>query len=227
MTANAARLRDLPADDRPRERLAARGAGALSNRELVALLLGTGYRRHSALSVAEDLVASGLRDLAGRSLPELTRETGVGRAKAARILAALELGARVASEPRRPSRGFKTPADAGGYLLPRYGSRPVEVFGLLALDVRHRLKREAIVSTGCLTASLVHPREVFQEAVLCRAAALVLFHNHPSGDPEPSAEDVALTRRLGAAGTLMGIEVLDHLILGAAGWVSLKERGVL
>lgn len=220
-------LRDLPAEDRPRERLARSGATALSNRELVALLLGTGHRHASALSVAEQLVASGLRDLAGRSLPDLMRETGVGRAKATRILAALELGARVATEPRGPSPAFTSPADAGRYLLPRYASRPVEVFGLLALDVRHRLRREVVVSTGCLTASLVHPREVFQEAVVCRAAALVLFHNHPSGDPEPSAEDLALTRRLSSAGALMGIEVLDHVILGAASWVSLKERGIL
>jgi DNA repair protein RadC len=106
-------------------------------------------------------------------------------------------------------------------------ARPVETFGLLALDARHRLRREAVVSVGCLTASLVHPREVFQEAVVSRAAALVLFHNHPSGDPEPSAEDLALTRRLAAAGSLMGIEVLDHLVLGAGRYVSLKERGVL
>ena len=100
-------------------------------------------------------------------------------------------------------------------------------FGLLALDVRHRLRREVVVSVGCLTASLVHPREVFQEAVVSRAAALVLFHNHPSGDPEPSAEDLALTRRLVQAGTLMGIEVLDHVVLGRGRYVSLKERGVL
>ena len=93
--------------------------------------------------------------------------------------------------------------------------------------MRHRLKREAVISVGCLTSSLVHPREVFQEAVVARAAALVLFHNHPSGDPEPSAEDIALTRRLAQAGALMGIEVLDHLILGAGRFVSLKERGVL
>src|SRR4030095_6386859 len=138
-----------------------------------------------------------------------------------------ELGARLASEGRAAAPCFKTAADAGRFLLPRYGARPVETFGLLARDVRHRLKREAVVSTGCLTSSLVHPREVFQEAVVSRAAALLLFHNPPSGDPEPSAEDLALTRRLAAAGTLMGIEVLDHLILGAGRWVSLKDRGVL
>jgi DNA repair protein RadC len=220
-------LAAIPAEDRPRERLARSGAGALSTRELVAILLGTGYRSRSALDVAERVVAAGLRDLAGRSLADLEREPGVGRAKAARILAGLELGTRVATEPRRAAPTFKAPADAGRYLLPLYGSRPVEVFGILALDVRHRLRREVVISTGCLTSSLVHPREVFQEAVLCRAAAILLFHNHPSGDAEPSSEDVALTRRLAAAGALMGIEVLDHVIVGAAAWVSLKERGIL
>jgi DNA repair protein RadC len=220
-------MRHLPAEDRPRERLARLGTGALSNRELVAILLGKGARGASALEVAEGLLDSGLRGLAGRSLPDLTRERGLGRAKASRVLAALELGARLASEGRAGGGSFRTAADAGRFLLPRYGARPVETFGLLALDVRHRLKREVVVSTGCLTSSLVHPREVFQEAVVARAAALVLFHNHPSGDPEPSSEDLALTRRLAAAGTLMGIEVLDHLILGAGRFVSLKDRGVL
>jgi DNA repair protein RadC len=224
----AARLmRHLPAEDRPRERLARHGASALSNRELVAILLGTGARGVSALDVSEGLLQAGLRGLAGRSLPDLTGEHGLGGAKAARVLAALELGARLASEGRQGGPSFRTAADAGHFLLPRYGARPVETFGLLALDVRHRLKREVVVSTGCLTSSLVHPREVFQEAVVARAAALVLFHNHPSGDPEPSGEDLALTRRLAAAGTLMGIEVLDHLILGAGRFVSLKDRGVL
>lgn len=217
----------MPAEERPRERLARHGAAALSNRELLALLVGTGARRLSALDLAERLIGSGLRDLAGRSLSELEGERGLGRAKAARLLAALELGARVASEGREAAPAFRAPEESARYLLPRYGSRPVETFGLLALDVRHRLKREAVISVGCLTSSLVHPREVFQEAVVSRAAALVLFHNHPSGDPEPSAEDISLTRRLASAGTLMGIEVLDHLVLGAGRYVSLKQRGIL
>jgi DNA repair protein RadC len=221
------RVCDLPEEERPRERLARQGVGALSSRELVALLLGTGTRNASALDLAEDLLASGLRGLAGRSLPELERERGLGRAKATRLLAALELGSRLASEGRFAAPCFRTPDETARYLLPRYGARPVETFGLLALDVRHRLRREAVISVGCLTSSLVHPREVFQEAVVSRAAALVLFHNHPSGDPEPSAEDVSLTRRLASAGTLMGIEILDHLVLGAARYTSLKQRGVL
>ena len=220
-------VRDLPVEDRPRERLARLGAGALSNRELLAVLVGSGSRRGSALDLAEGLLGAGLRELAGRSLAELEGEHGLGRAKATRVLAALELGARLASEGRTPAAAFRTPESAARYLLPRYGARPVETFGLLALDVRHRLKHEAVVSVGCLTSSLVHPREVFKEAVSARAAALVLFHNHPSGDPEPSAEDVSITRRLASAGTLLGIEVLDHVILGAGRFVSLKERGVL
>jgi DNA repair protein RadC len=220
-------VRDLPLEDRPRERLARLGAGALSNRELLAVLVGSGSRRGSALDLAEGLLGAGLRDLAGRSLAELEGEHGLGRAKATRVLAALELGARLASDGRTPSAAFRTPESSARYLLPRYGARPVETFGLLALDVRHRLKHEAVVSVGCLTSSLVHPREVFKEAVSARAAALILFHNHPSGDPEPSAEDVSITRRLVSAGTLLGIEVLDHVILGAGRFVSLKERGVL
>jgi DNA repair protein RadC len=221
------RVHDLPPEERPRERLARQGATALSNRELLALLVGTGSRRDSVLDVSDRLLASGLHGLAGRSLSELRRERGLGLAKATRVLAALELGSRLASDPPGACQTFRAPADAARYLLPRYSARPVETFGLLALDVRHRLKREAVISVGCLTSSLVHPREVFQEAVVSRAAGLVLFHNHPSGDPEPSAEDVSLTRRLAAAGTLMGIEVLDHVILGAGRFVSLKDRGVL
>lgn len=226
-SATPRRVLDLPPEERPRERLARHGAAALSNRELLALLVGTGAPRASALDLAEGLLLSGLRGLASRSLAELEEERGLGRAKATRLLAALELGTRLASEGRSASPSFRTPEESARYLLPRYGARPVETFGLLALDVRNRLKKEAVVSIGCLTSSLVHPREVFQEAVVCRAAALVLFHNHPSGDPEPSAEDVALTRRLAAAGHLMGIEVLDHLILGAGRFVSLKDRGIL
>lgn len=225
--AGTRRLRDIPPEDRPRERMARHGAGALSNRELLAVLLGTGSASASAIEVGERLAGRGLRDLAGRTLVDLEREDGVGRAKATRVLAALELGARLASEGRSGAPAFTSAAATAAYLLPRYAARAVETFGVLALDVRRRLRHEAVVSVGCLTSSLVHPREVFQEAVVARAAALILFHNHPSGDPEPSPEDVALTRRLSSVGTLMGIEVLDHIVLGAGRFVSLKERGLL
>ncbi len=221
-------LLELPREERPRERMARLGPAALSDRELLATLIGTGARGVSALDVASELLGNdGLHALAARSMGELEGTRGLGRAKAARLMAALELGARVASRAGGPTPALQSPQEAARYLLPRYSARPVETFGLLALDARHRLRREAVISVGCLTASLVHPREVFQEAVVSRAAALVLIHNHPSGDPEPSAEDLALTRRLAAAGSLMGIEVLDHLVLGAGRFVSLKQRGQL
>jgi DNA repair protein RadC len=221
------RMQALPPEERPRERLSRLGPAALSSRELLALILGSGSARASALDIAEGLLRDGLRGLTSRSLAELLGESGLGPAQASRVVATMELGARAAAEggPQAPS--FRTPEESARYLLPRYSCRPTETFGLLCLDVRQRLKREVVVSVGCLTSSLVHPREVFQEAIVSRAAALVLFHNHPSGDPEPSAEDLALTRRLVSAGTLLGIQVLDHLILGAARCVSLKERGAL
>jgi DNA repair protein RadC len=221
------RLADLPSAERPRERLAQCGVSALASRELVALLLGTGAVGVSALDLADDLLRDGLRELGGRSLDELERQPGLGRAKAARLLAALELGARAASDALNPRPIFRTPEEAARYLLPRYGLRPVEVFGVLALDVRHRLRREVVVSMGSVNGSVVHPREVFSLAISSRASGVLLFHNHPSGDPEPSSDDLALTRRLASAGGLIGIDVLDHLILGAGRFVSLKSRGVL
>ena len=220
-------MQGLPIEERPRERLARQGARALSNRELIAVLLGTGSRRASVLDVADGVAAEGLRALVGCSVAELERREGLGRAKAARLLAALELGTRVSSEDAGGRPLFRTPEDSARYLLPRYGARPVETFGLLALDVRQRLKRDVVVSVGSLSGSLVHPREVFGEAIAARAATVLLFHNHPSGDPEPSGEDIEVTRRLAAAGGIMGIDVLDHLILGAGRYVSLKSRGVL
>jgi DNA repair protein RadC len=213
--------------ERPRERLARHGAPALSNRELIALLLGTGSSGVSALDLADGLLAQGLRELASRSLADLERRPGLGRAKATRVLAGLEIGARLASEAGGARPFLGSSAEVARHLLPRYGARPVETFGLLALDVRRRLRHEAVISVGCLTASLVHPREVFQEAIAGRAAAILVFHNHPSGDPEPSAEDLALTRRLASAGALLGIELLDHVILGAGRYVSLRDRGAL
>jgi len=177
-------------------------------------------------SLCRELSDLGVWRLAGQS-PDDFERMGLSPTRASQLAAALELGRRVlAGDPdARPT--FSAPSETALYLLPRYSPGTVERFGVLALDVRRRLIREQVVSVGCLTASLVHPREVFAVAISCRAAALVLFHNHPSGDPEPSHEDMALTRRLSAAGSLLGIEVLDHLVLGAGRYVSLKERGVL
>jgi DNA repair protein RadC len=142
-------------------------------------------------------------------------------------LAALELGRRTVTEQDNARPVFKTPVDAGRYLLPRFSCKSVEEFGLLVLDTRNRLKTIQIVSKGSLNGSLVHPREVYREAVAVQAAGLILFHNHPSGDPTPSREDLDLTRRLCDGGKLLGIEVLDHIVLGAGRYVSFKEKGLL
>lgn len=169
-------------------------------------------------------------DLAAAGLPALVREAEAGELPdeaARRLRAAFDLGRLLLTDtgPARPE--LSDPGTVARFLLPRHSHAAVELFGVLSLDARHRLIREDLISKGCLTASLVHPREVFACALATRAATLVLFHNHPSGDPEPSAEDLALTRRLAAAGALMGIEILDHLVLGHGRYVSLKSRGVL
>jgi DNA repair protein RadC len=157
---------------------------------------------------------------------DLTRLAGVGGAVAARILAGVELGRRTLTVPpaRRPR--FLSPREAAIFLLPQYGAHPVERFGVLLLDARHRWLRTRLLSSGSRDASLVHPREVFREAAIAGASALVAFHNHPSGDPTPSAEDVALTRRLVRAGEVMGIDVIDHLVLADTRFCSLKLLGV-
>lgn len=216
-------------EDRPREKLLARGAEVLGTNELLALVLGTGTPRLSALELANEILSSagGLSGLAHLSPNGLARLNGLKAARTARLVAALELGRRLLAEPSEPRPIFRTPDDVERYLLPRFSTRPVEEFGLLVLDTRNRLKRLQVISRGSLNGSLVHPREVFREAVALQAAGLVVFHNHPSGDPTPSREDLSLTRRLRQAGTIMGIEVLDHVIIGGSRCVSLKEKGLL
>ena len=220
---------DMAPEDRPREKLLARGAEVLGTNELLAVVLGTGTPRLSALELANEILSSagGLTGLAHLSPNGMARLKGLKTARTTRLVAALELGRRMLTEPSEPRPIFRTPDDAGKYLLPRFGAKPVEEFGLLILDTRNRLKRLQIISRGSLNGSLVHPREVFREAVALQAAGLVLFHNHPSGDPTPSREDQSLTRRLREAGNIMGIEVLDHVIVGRGRFVSLKEKGLL
>ncbi len=212
-------------DDRPRERLRRLGATALSDVELVAILLGSGVPGRDAVAVATDLlrVSGGAEGLAGVPMERLTRTRGVGLHRATRIAAAIELGRRAVARPRPPRCRIASPAVAAEYLLPRVGRLREEHFGLLLLDTRHRLIREVVISIGSLDASLVHPREVFRAAAEHSAAAIVLFHNHPSGDPTPSADDLVLTRRLVQAGELMGIGVVDHVVLGDASWHSVRE----
>lgn len=215
--------------DRPREKLARAGVSALGDNELVALLLGAGMRSRNALVVAQDVLDAigGVRGLAQAGLDDLLRVGGIGRPRAARLLAAIELGRRAMSRTDDDRPRFGSPADVGRYLLPLFGGHREERFGIVMLDAKKRLIRAETVSVGTLDASIAHPREVFRAAAIASASSIVVFHNHPSGDPLPSQDDVLLTARLVAAGDVMGIEVVDHLILGAGRWYSFRDGGLL
>ena len=219
----------LAPHDRPREKLDLLGSSVLGDNELLAVILGHGYRRANALDIANRVLgtAGGLHGLTRLSKGQLKRVPGVGPAKAAQILAAVELGRRTLSRSPAERALLRSPRDVATYLLPRYGAAAVEQFGIVMLDTKHRVVRASVLSIGTLDASLVHPREVFRAATAGGAAAVVLFHNHPSGDPTPSVDDVALTERMVQAGAIMGIEVLDHVVLADVRYFSFKESGRL
>jgi len=215
--------------DRPREKLQRMGPGGLGDNELLAVVLGYGRANASALDLANAVLAGvgGLDRLARARYDDLRSVAGIGAARAGQIVAAVELGRRTLTRAARERVQVTSPRDVAELLLPQYGSRSVEQFGVVLLDTKRRVLRTTIVTVGTLDASIVHPREIFREAASAGAAALVLFHNHPSGDPEPSEDDVLLTRRLVAAGVLMGIDVVDHVILADARYCSLREKGFL
>ena len=222
-------MKDLAPGDRPREKLLRHGAAALGDNELVALVLGSGCRRTGALALANALLAArgGLHGMVRSTSDDLSRVAGIGVAKAAQLLAAVELGRRTLTRAPQARVPLRSPSEAAAYLMPAFGSRPVEHFGIVLLDAKHRVLRTTLLAVGTLNATIVEPRDVFREAALGAASAIVVFHNHPSGDPAPSADDVALTRRLVAAGALMGIDVVDHVILGDVRYCSFKEMGQL
>jgi DNA repair protein RadC len=222
-------VKDVAPADRPREKLARAGAAALGDNELVALVLGHGTARASALALANVVLAraGGVRGLARTGLAQVLGVAGVGTARGARLLAAIELGRRAIVHPQEERPRFAAPDDLARFLVPQFGGRPVEHFGAVLLDGRNRLLRTAIVSVGTLDAIVVHPRDIFREALLEVAAAVVLFHNHPSGDPTPSREDLLVTRRMVDAGVVMGIEVLDHLVLAETAYYSFRDNGQL
>jgi len=222
-------MNELSPDDRPREKLMAHGAQALGDNELVAVVVGSGCRGRDALAVANELLAArgGLHGLSRSTADELRRASGIGRVKASQIVAAIELGRRAVVRKFKDRPQLLMPSDTVGYLMPIFGGRVVEQFGVVLLDTKFRVMRTTIVASGTLNATVVEPRDVFREAVQSAASAVVVFHNHPSGDPFPSPDDEELTRRLIAAGVLMGIDLLDHVILGDGRYYSFKERGRL
>src|SRR5512134_2963879 len=209
-------MKTVAIHDRPREKLARLGAAALGDNELLAIVLGHGRARASALDLANAVLAEsgGLHGLVRARHEALTGLHGIGAARAAQVAAAIELGRRTLTRAARERVQLATPRAVAEYLLPLYGGQPVEQFGVVLLDTKRRVLRTRVLSIGTLDASVIHPRDVFREAVAANAGGIVLFHNHPSGDPDPSDDDELLTHRLVAAGVLMGIHVVDHVILG-------------
>jgi len=225
-------IRDLSPSERPRERLQHKGAGALSDAELVAILLRTGVRGRSAIELAHALLCRHpLEELVSAPLESLARIKGIGPTKAIQLKAAFELARRL-SRPRSHTP-IQTPAQAAAVVRDEMQNLDREDFRVLLLNTKNALLRVADVSRGSLNASIVEPREVFKDAIAASAAGLILVHNHPSGDPTPSAEDIAITKRLVKAGELLGISVHDHVILGHCAenrpqdYVSLRELGLI
>lgn len=220
------RITDLATSDRPRERLASLGAEALSNAELIAILLRTGIEGTNAVQLAQRVLMDlgGLSGLHKTPFDELRHRRGIGPAKAAQLKAAVELGRRLAVALPEEQPTIQSPDDAAALLLYEMGALEQEHLRVLLLDTRNRLFRTVEVYQGSLNASLIRVGEVFREAVRSNAASIIVVHNHPSGDPTPSPDDVSVTRALVEAGRLLDIEVLDHLIIGKNRFVSLKAK---
>ena len=222
-------LRDVPEQDRPRERMLRSGASSLSDAELLAVLLRTGTIQESAVTLAHKVLkeADGLRNIPDLSVTEMTKIKGIGETKALQIHAGIELGRRLALSVRGVLPVVRSPGDAAALLMEDLRYLQKEHFVCLFLNTKNQVTAKETLSMGSLNASLVHPREVFRAAIKRGSASLICAHNHPSGDPEPSREDIALTNRLVEAGNIIGIDVLDHLIIGDGIFISLKERGVI
>ena len=224
------RLSEHREQDRPRERFWAVGPAALTGQELLAIVLGTGCAGRDALAVAADLLAKyggSLRRLGGRPAAALALVAGVGRAKAARLAAALELGRRAAREADPAPARIAGPADVQRFYAPLLRDLSVEEFHVLALGSQSQVLADLCITRGILNSSLVHPREVFRAAIAEAAAGIIVVHNHPSGDPTPSADDRAVTRQLVDAGRLLDVPVYDHVIVGGERYVSFAEAGLL
>ena len=222
-------IHDLPVSERPRERLQRFGVEALSAQEILAVLLGRGIAGESVTVTAQRLLTrfGSLKGMAGASVEELAQVKGIGLAKAAQIRAAFELANRLEGYPELGEKpAVKTPDQVVSLVRSKLRGKKKEHFLALLLDTRGRLIKVSEISVGSLDTSIVHPREVFKEAVSASAASVIFVHNHPSGSPEPSEDDIKLTKRLSGAGEIMGIDVLDHIIIGDRQHLSLKGKGL-
>ncbi len=221
-------IHDLPQDERPRERLQRYGAEALSAAEILALIMGRGISGESVMVTAQRLLSQfgDLEGISGASVEELLRVRGIGLAKAAQIMAAFELANRLDSHQGAGQQPLvKNPRDVAAVVGSRFRGKKKEHFLALFLDTRSRLIKVSEISVGSLDTSVVHPREVFKEALAASAASVIFAHNHPSGDTTPSEEDIGLSKRLAEAGQIMGVDVLDHIIFAGGDYLSLKRRG--
>ncbi len=224
-----ARIKDWPVNERPREKLLRFGPQALSDAELLAIVIRAGAGSRNALDIARAILTNekNLRGVAGKNAAELMRMKGIGEAKAVSLLAAFEIGRRAQASDQGERLIIRSPEDVGRLMGPKLRDRLTEVFVVLILDSKNGLKLEMEVSRGTLNASIVHPREVFKTAIDHLAASIVVVHNHPSGNAEPSREDIEITRQLSEAGKIVGIPLHDHLIIAGDGYVSFAERGLL
>lgn len=224
-------IKELPQEERPREKMLTKGAEALSNAELLAILLRSGTKNDSVLRVAERLLKKyeeiGIGALANLAPQELSKNSGIGPVKAVTIAAAFELGKRINELASADKTVIRAPQDAAKLLMARLRYETREHFMILLLSTKNHVLAVSTISIGSLSASIVHPRELFREAITHSAAAVILVHNHPSGDPTPSQEDIMITRKLIDAGKILEIHVLDHVIIGDNKYVSLKEKGII
>ncbi len=223
------RMKDVPKEERPRERLLRYGERYVTNQELIALLIGSGTKDESAMDIANRLLVhfEGLKLLEEATIEELTKVKGIGQAKGVKILAALELGRRIRQYQPSLSYTIRSPRDGANYVMESMRHLNQEHLLVLFLNTKNQIIHKQTIFVGSLNASIVHPREIFREAVKRSAASIICAHNHPSGDPTPSQEDIYVTKRLVEAGRIMGIELLDHLIIGNLKYTSLKEEGYL
>jgi len=220
-------IKDLPVEERPRERMILFGPESMSNAELLAIILRTGSNGVPVQRLSEQVLSKfdGLHGLLNSTLEEITSIKGIGSAKAVQIMAAIELGRRIARHKRGNTYTIKTPADVADYLMDELRHLKQEVFVSLYLNTKNQIIGYERITMGSLNSSIVHPREIFKGALKRSSAAIICVHNHPSGDPSPSREDIEVTKRLVNAGQILGIEVLDHVIIGDNTYYSLKEKG--
>jgi DNA repair protein RadC len=229
MTESSYKITRWPKQERPRERLLQHGPQPLTEAELIGILLGKGTRKKTAIDLARELLDQyeSLQKLFSRSPSELMKVKGIGSAKAATLSAAFELARRVQSQKHVDKAPFKRSSDVANHYLPLMRDLRKEVFKVLLLNRANRLVKEITISEGTLEASIVHPREVFREALLEPAAGIILIHNHPSGNASPSEEDLRVTKQLVEAGKLLGIKVYDHIILAGENYRSLADEGLI